>query len=63
MADKEQWWPKRIIYYCGSWIRVYHWGLNEDPITEDPKANPINKKPKEDFITLKPKDNPISKDP
>ena len=29
---------------CGPWRRPYNWGLREDPITEDPKKNPINEK-------------------
>ena len=39
------------------------WGLNEDPITEDPKGNPINEKPKEGIITVTPIDNTINEDP
>ena len=29
----------------------YLWGLKEDSITEDPKENPINVKPKDNVIT------------
>ena len=58
-----RWWSKRKIYYCGPWRTAYHWGLKEDPITEDPEENTINEKPKEDPVTVKPKDNCISKDP
>ena len=35
-------WPKERIYYCGFWGRPYHWGIKEDPISEDPKENPVN---------------------
>ena len=63
MVAKEHWWPKRRIYYCGTWRRL-HWKLKDDPITEGPKENPINKKPKEeDTITLAPIDNSINEDP
>ena len=51
MAEKEQWWPKRSIFYCEPWRSYYHWGLIEDAITEDPEENPINGKPKEDTVT------------
>ena len=39
------------------------WELKEDPITEDPKGNPINEKPKEGIITVTPIDNTINEDP
>ena len=63
MAEKEHWWSKRRIHYCGPWRRLYHWGLKEDPITEDPKENHINEKSKENTITVIPKDNSINEDP
>ena len=46
MAEKVHWWSKRRIYYCEPWRRLYHWVLKEDPVTEDPKENPIDEKPK-----------------
>ena len=63
MVEKEHWWPERRIYYCGPWRKADHWVLKVDRITEDPKENPINEKPKENLTTVKPTDNPISEDP
>ena len=37
--------------------------LKDDPITEEPKETPINKKPKEDTITVTPIDTSINEDP
>ena len=63
MAEKEHWWSNRRIYYCKPWRRLYHWGLKEDPITEDTKEGPINEKPKEDIITVTPIDNSVNEVP
>ena len=63
MAEKEHWWPKRRIYYSRPRRRLYHWGLKEDPIIEDPKEDPINEKPKKDPITVKPKENSVNENP
>ena len=62
MAEKVYWWSKRRIYYCVPWGRLHHWGVKEDPITEDPKENPINEKPKEDINIATPIDNFINED-
>ena len=43
--------------------KTYHLGLKEDPITEDPKENLVNKKTKEDTITVTTKGNSINEDP
>ena len=63
MTEKERSWFKRRIYYCEPWRRLYQWGLKQDPITEDPKENSINEKPKEDIVTMTPIDNSINEDP
>ena len=63
MAEKEHWWSKRRIYYCEPCRRLCHWGLKEDPVTEDPKENPFNEKSKEDIITVTTVDNFINEDP
>ena len=63
MPEEKHWWSKKRIYYYGPWRRLFHWGLIENPITEDPKENPINEKPKEDIITVTPIDNSINEDP
>ena len=44
MTEKKHRRPKGRISYCRTWRRAYHWGLNKDSVTEDPKENPINKR-------------------
>ena len=60
MAEKEHWWPKRRIYYCGPWRRLRT--QRGHPNTEEPKGNPINEKCKEGIITVTPIDNTINED-
>ena len=61
MAEKVP--PREEYYYCKSWKRLYHWVLKEDPVTEDPKENPIDEKPKKGIITVTLTDNSINEDP
>ena len=65
MAEKAYWWSKRRIYYCELWGTLHHWGLKEDPVTENPKENPIDEKPKKGItiITVTLTDNSINEDP
>ena len=50
MVEKERWWREEPITADPKEDNL--WGLKEDPITEDPKENPINEKAKEDPLSL-----------
>ena len=39
---------KKVVTRFDKKIARYLWGLTEDPISEDPKENPLNEKAKED---------------
>ena len=43
--------------------KTHYLGLKDDPITGDPKENPMNEKPEDGPITMKPKDNSTNEDP
>ena len=60
MVEKECWWREEPITADSK--EQDRLGLKEDPITQDPKENPINGKAKEDPYHRETKDNAINED-